>query len=815
MGIVGQSRHTPCGYIDPDQIAPREKAPSMHEAHLHSQTAASAETATDPVCGMTVDIAAAKHTHVHDGHKYYFCADRCRARFAADPARFLDPEAKAKAAAAETKSIPAGTEYTCPMHPEIVQVGPGVCPKCGMALEPMGLPGADTGPDPEYLDFRKRLIVGAAFALPLVVIAMGPHVGVPIDHWLGATLSQWLQLLLALPVVAYSGLPFLERGIASIQNRSPNMWTLIAIGVTTAFLYSLVATLAPHLFPADLRQHDGTIGVYFEASAVIIVLVLVGQLLELRARAKTSSALRALMDLAPKTALRITADSNDEQVPVEHLHPGDKVRVRPGEAIPVDGRILEGSSAVDEALVTGESLPVEKSPGDRLTGGTLNRTGSLVMTVERVGADTTLSQIVKMVASAQRSRAPIQALADRVANWFVPAVVGTALLAFLAWMVFGPAPTLAHAIVAAVSVLIIACPCALGLATPISIMVATGRGARSGILVRDAKALEQLAAVDTLVVDKTGTLTEGRPALTDVKPLAGTTERMLLRMAASLERGSEHPIAQAIIAAAREKRLSLVEPEDMQAVPGLGAKAIVGGQDVAIGNAALMRSLGLDTTEHDAAVTALRSAGKTVLFVASGARLAGILAVADRIKPTTATALAALRNAGIRVIMATGDHAATANAVAKELGIDEVHAGLMPEDKAKLVRELELSGKKVAVAGDGVNDAPALASALVGIAMGTGADVAKESAGLTLPQGDLTGIARARRLAEATLSNIRQNLWLAFGYNALGVPIAAGVLYPVLGWLLSPMIAAAAMSLSSVSVISNALRLAKVDIEPT
>ena len=789
--------------------------PHAHDHH-HDQAhgpAPATGTAIDPVCGMTVEIATARHTHDHEGATYYFCNPRCKTRFEADPIQFLDPDAKARAAAEEAKSRPKGTQYTCPMDPEIVQEGPGTCPKCGMALEPMGIPPADTGPNPELVDFRRRFAFGAVFALPLVMIAMAPHVGLSLHDWISPRISQWVELALAAPVVAWSGLPVIERGLASIRNRSPNMWTLIAIGVATAFLYSVTAVLAPGIFPESVKGHGGTVGVYFEAAAVIIVLVLLGQILELRARERTGRAIRALMDLAPKMALRIGADGGESLVPVEQLVPGDKVRVKPGEAVPVDGRVLDGRSAIDEQLVTGEPLPVDKGPGDTLTGGTLNRTGSLVMAVERVGADTMLARIVEMVAAAQRTRAPIQGLADKVAASFVPAVVGIAAVAFLAWLVLGPPPALAHAVIAAVSVLIIACPCALGLATPISIMMATGRGARSGILIRNAEALERLATVDTLVVDKTGTLTVGRPVLTDVQPLAGTAERMLMRMAGSLERRSEHPLAEAIVAGAAARRLTLVEPEAFEAVPGEGARGQVGGQDVALGNARLMLSLGLSVSALDETVARLRHEGKTVLYAAIGGRLAGILALADEVKPTTPAALAALRAKAIRVIMATGDHAVTAEAVARRLGITEVHAGVLPEDKAALVAQLKTEGRRVAVAGDGVNDAPALAAADVGIAMGTGADVAKESAGITLPEGDLMGIVRARRLSEATLANIRQNLAFAFGYNALGVPIAAGVLYPVLGVLLSPMVAAAAMSLSSVSVIGNALRLGRVDLE--
>ena len=782
--------------------------------HSDAATATVAATAIDPVCGMSVDIATAAHRHAHQGQTYYFCAAVCQTRFAADPIRYLDPEAKAQATQAEARARPANTQYTCPMDPEIVQTGPGTCPKCGMALEPMGVPPGDVGPNPELLDFQRRLRVGLVFTVPLVLIAMAPHVGAPLHRWIDPRLSQWLELVLATPVVLWCGWPLLERGLASLRNRHPNMWTLIAIGVAMAFLFSLVATLVPGVFPAALQGHGGTVGVYYEAAAVIIILVLAGQVMELKAREKTGQALRALMDLAPKTARRIGADGSESEAPVAALLPGDRVRVRPGEAVPVDGVVLEGRSAIDEALLTGEALPVEKAPSDKVTGGTLNRTGSLVMEVRKVGADTMLARIVQLVAEAQRTRAPIQGMADRVAAWFVPGVVAIAALTFLAWLAFGPAPSLAYAMVAAVSVLIIACPCALGLATPISIMVATGRGARSGILVRNAEALERLAGIDTLIVDKTGTLTKGRPTLTDVVILGSVGERMLLRLAGSLERGSEHPLAEAIVAGARARKISLVEPEAFAAIPGQGAKGLVGGQEVALGNAVLMQSLGLAVEAHDAVVQALRREGKTALYVAVGGRLAAVLALADRIKPTTPAALAALRARGIEVIMATGDHALTAEAVARTLGIAEVHAGALPADKAALVARLEAKGRRVAVAGDGVNDAPALAAAAVGIAMGTGADVAIESAGITLPDGDLMGIARAHRLAQATLANIRQNLWFAFGYNALGIPVAAGVLYPLLGLLLSPMLAAAAMSLSSVSVIGNALRLARVDIEP-
>ncbi len=772
--------------------------------------------AIDPVCGMAVEIATAKHVHTHAGTTYYFCAASCRTRFAADPVRYLDPDAKARAdaAAATANSRPKETKYTCPMDPEVVQIGPGTCPKCGMALEPMGLPPVDAGPNPELVDFRHRFAIGAALALPLVVIAMAPHVGIPLGRWLPPHFAQLIELILATPVVLWCGKPFLERGLASIRNRSPNMWTLIAIGVMAAYLFSLVATLAPGIFPSALRGADGRVGLYFEAAAVIIVLVLAGQVLELKARERTGQAIRALLDLSPKTVVRISADGQETVIPLDQLRAGERVRIKPGAIIPADGVVVDGRSEVNESLLTGEAMPVDKAPGAKLTGGTLNGTGSLVMEAQRVGEATTLSGIVALVAEAQRTRAPIQGLADRVAAWFVPAVIAIAALAFVAWALFGPAPAIAHAIVAAVSVLIIACPCALGLATPMSIMIATGRGARSGILIRHAEALEHLATVNTLLVDKTGTLTAGQPRLTDVHALPGTIdEKMLLRMAGSLERGSEHPLAAAIVAGARERRIALLQPESFAAVPGEGATGIVAGQNVALGNAKLVRRLGLLPDPHDDAMAALRATGKTALYVIVGGRLVGWLALADTIKATTPAALAALRAHGIDVIMATGDDAVTAAHVANQLGIVTVHAGLSPADKARLVGDLKAAGRRVAMAGDGINDAPALSAADVGIAIGTGADVAIESAGITLLKGDLMGLARARRLAEATMRNIRQNLGFAFGYNALGIPVAAGVLYPILGFLLSPMIAAAAMSLSSVSVIANALRLNRADID--
>ncbi len=770
-----------------------------------------AGTAIDPVCGMNVEIATAKHTLEHAGQIYYFCNPRCQTRFADDPPRYLEPERKAAADAATAKTQTAGVKYTCPMDPEIVQDGPGTCPKCGMALEPM-VPSTEAGPSPELTDFIRRLSIGSVLTVPLAVLAMGGHVGLPIHSWVAPRTGQLLELLLAAPVVLWCGWPFLQRGWQSIGNRSPNMWTLIGLGVGAAFLFSLVATLAPQLFPSELKGHGGVVGVYYEAAAVIIVLVLAGQVMELKARERTGDALRALMRLAPKTAWRIATDGRETETPLDQIMPGDRLRVRPGDTIPVDGIVLEGASAVDEALLTGEPMPVEKARDAAVTGGTRNTTGSFVMEARKVGAETVLAQIVRMVGEAQRSRAPIQSLADRIAAWFVPAVVSIAVLAFLAWMSLGPSPRLAYAIVAAVSVLIVACPCALGLATPMSIMVATGRGAREGVLVKDAAALERLAGIDTLVVDKTGTLTEGKPVLTDVVPAGGYDPKMLVRLAGSLERGSEHPIAAAVISGARERKIALLKPEGFKAIVGEGATGNAAGQDVALGNRRMMQRLGIALDAVEAEANALAAQGKTILFAAVNGKLAGMLAVADMIKPSAAPALEALRARGIHVVMATGDRRETAEHVARALGLTEVYAEQMPADKARLVSELKTRGKIVAFAGDGVNDAPALATADVGIAMGTGSEIAIEGAGLTLPKGDLAGLARAHRLAQMTLANIRQNLAFAFGYNMLGVPIAAGVLYPLLGILLSPMLAAVAMSLSSVSVIANALRLDRMTL---
>lgn len=776
-----------------------------HDHEHHSHPTESGTTATDPVCGMSVTIEGAKHMTTHEGSHYYFCHEGCKTKFTADPQKYLEPQP-------EPEPAPPGTLYTCPMHPEIVQEGPGTCPKCGMALEPMGIPSGDEGPNPELVDFTRRFWLGVALTIPLLIIAMGPMLGLPVKDWLGHRTAAWFELALATPVVFWSGWPFFERCWASLVNKSPNMFTLIGMGVGAAYLYSLVATVAPGVFPPAFRLEVGSVGVYFEAAAVIVVLVLLGQILELRARERTGGAIRALLDLAPKTALRVNADGDDEEVPLDQIKTGDHLRVRPGDSIPVDGDVVEGRSSIDESMLTGEPVPVEKTSGDPLTGGTLNKSGSFVMEARRVGSETVLSQIVNMVAEAQRSRAPIQKLVDVVASYFVPAVVAAALVAFAAWSIWGPEPAMAYAFVAAVSVLIIACPCALGLATPMSIMVATGRGAQAGVLIKNAENLERFAEVDTLIVDKTGTLTLGRPKLTDVIAFKGFDENDVLKMAAGLERGSEHPLAEAIVEGAKERKVKVEKPGSFEAVTGKGVSGKISGKTIALGNLAMMQDIGLDPKMHRDSADKLRAQGKTAMYVAIDNKLAGIVAVADPIKDSTASALEALNGEGLRIVMVTGDNARTAKAIAEKLGIDDVRADVLPDQKAKIVRELQQQGARVAMAGDGVNDAPALAQADVGIAMGTGADVAIESAGITLLGGDLTGIVRARRLSEATMANIRQNLFFAFAYNALGVPIAAGILYPVTGLLLSPMIAAAAMSLSSVSVIGNALRLRSVKL---
>ena len=764
-------------------------------------------TAKDPVCGMEVNRATARHFLRHEGAKVYFCSQRCHDRFEAEPDAFAEGVAKPVA-------MPAGTKYTCPMDPEVISDKPDICPKCGMALEPMGVPPADSGPNPELVDFTRRFWVSLICAVPLVMLSMGPMIGLPFRQWLGERNAGFAELALAIPVVLWAALPFFHRALMSLKNRSPNMWTLIGIGVATAFAYSLAATLFPGLFPASFRMEGGSVPVYFESSVVIVALVFLGQIMELKAREQTGTAIRALMDLAPKTARRISADGKETDVPLDAVKTGELLRVRPGDAVPVDGTVTEGASAVDESLLTGEPAPVEKTVGDGVTGGTINGNGSFVMKAERVGSDTMLSHIVEMVASAQRSRAPIQSLADKVSAWFVPTVVAAAIIAFAVWALFGPEPSMVHAIIAAVSVLIIACPCALGLATPMSVMTATGRGARAGVLIRNAEALERLASADTLIVDKTGTLTAGAPVVIAVEAMPGTSADRVIELAASIERGSAHPLAGAILAEAEKRNVSVPQARDFSSYSGIGVSGTLGEgkseQTIALGNLRMMQQLDVDTTVLEAKVVGLQKAGNTVIYIAADANLVGIIAMADPVKEGAAEAITALRKSGLKVIMATGDNARSAQAVADELGINEVHAGVLPQDKKALVDALHKRGAKVAMAGDGVNDAPALAAADTGIAMATGSDVAIESAGITLVRGDITGIVRARRLAVATMSNIRQNLVFAFLYNAIGVPIAAGILYPLTGTLLSPMIAAAAMSLSSVSVITNALRLRNV-----
>lgn len=780
-----------------------DQSSNGHDDHQPNQIPTGAATATDPVCGMTVRLDAGKPSHEWDGEDFHFCSGKCHDRFVADPYFYASGNSQ------KTKQVAAeGTTYTCPMDPEIVQEGPGTCPICGMALEPMG--GVSDEPNHELMDFTRRLWVSVAAAVPLVILTMGPLVGLPVRSLIGENFALLLEFALATPVVLWAAWPFFQRGWTSIVTWNLNMWTLIMIGVGTAYIYSVVATFLPGLFPAGLKMEGGHMPVYYEAAVVIIALVFVGQVLELRARERTGDAIRALLDLAPKMARRILPNGDEYDAPLQNLVEGDRLRVRPGESVPVDGIVLEGHSSVDESLISGEPVPVEKTKGDLVTGGTINKNGSLIMHAQRVGDETMLSRIVAMVASAQRSRAPIQGMADKVASYFVPAVVLVAVAAFVIWLMIGPQPALVFAIVSAVSVLIIACPCALGLATPMSIMTATGRGAQAGVLIKDAEALERMSNVDTLVVDKTGTLTEGKPQLTDVIAFGSASEEDVLSLAAALEKGSEHPLAEAILNGAGKRGLAIGKADDFEAVTGKGVKGKVAGLSVALGNQAMMRDISVDVVPAEAQADELRAAGKTAMFIASDGQLAGIVAVADPIKASTAAAIEALHEAGLTIIMATGDNERTAKAVAAQLGIDEVRAGVLPEDKKALIDDLHRRGHKVAMAGDGVNDAPALAAADVGIAMGTGADVAVESAGITLLKGDLTGIVRSRKLAQATLLNIKQNLFFAFAYNSAGVPIAAGILYPLTGTLLSPMIAAAAMSLSSVSVITNALRLRRV-----
>ena len=767
--------------------------------------AMTAQFAIDPVCGMKVDPHAGKPELAHADRLHHFCSPGCRTKFAADPDRYLTKRG-------EEKPLPKGTLYTCPMHPEIVQEGPGSCPICGMALDPMGVP-SEIEDNPELRDFSRRLAIAAPLSLLIVALDMGHHVfGIDLLPFLPPSGERWLQLILATPVVLWCGWPFFERGFQSLRAGWLNMFTLIALGTGVAFLYSLVATVAPGLFPETMRDANGLVPVYFEAASVIVALVLLGQVLELRARQQTGGAIRALLELAPKTASRILPDGKIETIPLSAVARGDILRVRPGGRVPIDGTVVEGRSAVNESMLTGEPLPIEKVAGDAVTGGTLNGNGSFDMRVDRTGADTTLARIVAMVAEAQRSRAPIQALADTVSGYFVPAVLLVAALAFLLWLFLGPEPRLAYALVAAVSVLIIACPCALGLATPISIMVATGRGAQAGVLVRSAAALERLAAVDTLVLDKTGTLTEGKLVLTGIEPAPGFREEEILCLAAALEAGSEHPLAEAVLAAANARNIAVPKAQGFEAVTGQGVKGRVDGKDVLLGNARLMQANGVTLRPLSDAAEQRRRKAETVVLLAADGRLAGLIAVADPVKQGAADAIRALHALGLKLVMATGDNSVTAAAVASQLGIDVVHADLKPEQKLELIDELKRKGAVVAMAGDGINDAPALAKADVGIAMGTGADVAMESAGLTLLKGDLRGIVRGVRLARATMRNIKQNLFFAFAYNAAGVPIAAGVLYPFLGILLSPILAAAAMSLSSVSVVANALRLRSVDL---
>ena len=798
--------------VDPDADKPSYE----HDGHVYHFCCAGCRDkfkaapedyleAKDPVCGMTVARASARHVAKHAGQRFYFCAARCREKFEEEPEAYLE-------GLAAPEPMPEGTLYTCPMCPEVEQEVPGDCPSCGMALEPMGVPAGDEGPNPELVDFTRRFWIGAALTVPLLVLTMGSMMGLPVRRWIGQGAAVWAELVLATPVILWSGWAFFVRGVKSVLNRSLNMFTLIAMGVGAAFAFSVVATIAPGIFPAGFRDAQGHVGVYYEAAAVIVILVLLGQILELRARERTGDAIRALLDLAPKTARIIRPDGREEEIPLEDVQVGDRLRIRPGDKVPVDGVVTEGHTSIDESMLTGEPVPVEKALGDPVTGATINGRGTLVIEAGRVGADTMLSQIVEMVAEAQRSRAPIQKLADLVAAYFVPAVVLVAVAAFVAWSIWGPPPAMAYALVAAVSVLIIACPCALGLATPMSIMTATGRGAQAGVLIRNAEALERFARVGTLIVDKTGTLTVGKPKLVAVVPEAGMDEAELLRLAASLERGSEHPLAEAIVAGAEDRDVVLSGVEGFEAVTGKGVNGLVEGKTVALGNSKLLADLGLDAGHAGEMANQRRDQGETVMFIVVEGRLAGLVSVADPVKDTTPQALKALHAEGLRIVMVTGDSERTAKAVASRLGIDEIRADVLPEDKARIIKELQAAGAGVAMAGDGVNDAPALAQADVGIAMGTGADVAIESAGVTLVKGDLNGIVRARRLAHATMRNIRQNLFSAFVYNSAGVPIAAGVLYPVFGILLSPMIAAAAMSLSSVSVVSNALRLRRVGL---
>ncbi|MEW6449096.1 MAG: heavy metal translocating P-type ATPase [Pseudomonadota bacterium] len=774
------------------QAAPAQQHDRHHQAPVPGLV-------KDPVCGMDVDPHTAKHRASHAGHPYYFCSNGCREKFVANPDKYLAASSK-PAVSADANAI-----YTCPMHPEIRQIGPGSCPICGMALEPV-VASADAGPNHELIDMTRRFWIGLALTVPVFALEMGAHV-TGLGHLIGRGTSNWIQLALATPVVLWAGWPFFVRGYASVVSRNLNMFTLIAMGTGVAWVYSVLATVAPQVFPQAFRGTEGSVAIYFEAAAVITVLVLLGQVLELRAREATGGAIRALLDLAPKTARRIRADGTDEEIALDAVAVGDHLRVRPGEKIPVDGEVTEGRSAVDESMVTGESMPVTMERDAKVIGGTMNRSGALVIAARKVGRDTMLSQIVQLVADAQRSRAPIQRLADRISGYFVPAVIAAAVLAFAAWAIWGPEPRLSYGLVAAVAVLIIACPCALGLATPMSIMVGVGRGAGMGVLIKNAEALERMERVDTLVIDKTGTLTEGKPSVTRVIAASGFDEPGLLRLAAGVERASEHPLAEAIVREAGKRNIDIPQVEEFDSPTGKGALGTVEGRKIALGNAKFLNELGVGTGDLAAQADELRSSGATAIFIAVDGRVAGVIAIADPVKATTPEALAALRKQGLRIVMLTGDNGTTARAVAAQLGITEVEAEVLPDQKSAVVKRYKDRGRVVAMAGDGVNDAPALAAADVGIAMGTGTDVAMESAGVTLLRGDLTGIVHAKALSHATMRNIRQNLFFAFIYNAAGVPIAAGVLYPVFGILLSPVIAAAAMALSSVSVIGNALRL--------
>jgi len=768
----------------------------------------------DPVCGMVVDIAAPAASLLHEGTTYLFCSTHCLEKFKSSPDSYTggsitEPE-QTMALASETNL--KTNLFTCPMHPEIQQEGPGSCPKCGMALEPLTI-AVEEGENPELVNMRRRFYLSLILTIPEVVIAMGHMLpGHPLAALASPRTYGWIELLLASPVVLWAGWPFFVRGWQSLLNRSLNMFTLISLGVAVAYSYSVVATLSPDLFPPSFRGGAGEVAVYFEAAAAIITLVLLGQVLELKARSQTGAAIKALLGLAPKTARLVHDDGTEDDVQLGQVHPGDRIRVRPGEKIPVDGEVIEGTSSVDEAMISGEAIPVEKEVGSKVIGATVNGTGSLIMRAEKVGAETVLAQIVKMVSEAQRSRAPIQKLADVVAGWFVPAVILSAIVTFIIWSFFGPEPRMAHALINAVAVLIIACPCALGLATPMSIMVATGKGATMGILFKNAEAIELLRKVDTLVVDKTGTLTEGKPKLVAVETVDGVDQQKLLHLAASLERGSEHPLAAAIVGGAKERSVEMVAVEEFQSITGKGVTGRIDGIVVALGNRKLLEDIGIDASALLSQAETMEAEGQTVMFVAADGKPVGLLGVADPVKETTLEALRQLHAEGIRIVMMTGDNRATAEAVAKNLGIDDIMAEVLPEEKAAKVKELQAEGRFVAMAGDGINDAPALAQAQVGIAMGTGTDVAMASAGVTLVKGDLLGIVRARLLSRATMANIRQNLFFAFFYNALGIPLAAGALYPFFGILLSPMIAAAAMSFSSVSVIGNALRLRRTKI---